>query len=74
MQQIPDHPAIRNAERTGHPDGKDPAYPVCPVCGEECERVYTNRYSDVVGCDVCLTDGDAWEEPQCFPERKENNV
>lgn len=65
---FPDHPIIRNCERTGYPDVKAPEHPVCPVCGEECSDVYSTRHGDIVGCDVCLTLGDAWEEPQCFPD------
>ena len=55
MHDLPDHPIIRNLERTGYPDGKEPRYPHCPVCGEECEIIY-RRYSDdeCVGCDGCL--------------------
>ena len=30
-----DHPAIRNAERTGYESGSEPRVPVCPVCGAE---------------------------------------
>lgn len=66
---IPDHPVISNMERTGSPDGKDPTYPRCPACGEECEIIY-RRYSDgeCVGCDACLQTKDAWEAQECFPE------
>ena len=33
MPQIPDHPIIRNMERTGYPDGKEPSQKVylCPM-------------------------------------------
>lgn len=73
MQSFPDHPVIRNCEATGWPDRKEPQQPVCPICGQECERVYTNRFSMLVGCDVCLTEDDAWEVPECFPERSEDH-
>lgn len=59
MSGIPDHPVIRNCERTGWPDGKEPSQPICPVCGQECERVYADSHSNIVGCDACLTDGEA---------------
>lgn len=36
---IPDDPVIQNMERTGYPDGKEPRYPRCPCCGEECETM-----------------------------------
>lgn len=27
--------------------------PSCPVCGEECEKVFVNRYNEPCGCDRC---------------------
>ena len=60
-EQIPDHPVIRNMEWTGYPDGKEPEYPRCPVCGEECEIIYRDKYLDVVGCDECISTVDAWD-------------
>ena len=57
---IPDHPIIRNMERTGYPDGKEPAYPHCPCCHNECATVYLYD-GEVIGCDVCLTGKDAYE-------------
>lgn len=66
---IPDHPIIRNCELTGYPDGKEPTYPHCPVCGEECETIYRTSDFGIVGCDVCLSTIDAWDEPECFPDR-----
>ena len=66
---IPDHPAIRNAERTGYPDGKEPEYPHCPICGEECDTVYKDNSGDIVGCEECISTSDAWEAEECFPER-----
>ena len=61
MRELEDHPVIQNLERTGEPDGKEPDYPRCPVCGEECETIYQARRGDYVGCDACLTALDAWE-------------
>ena len=68
--EIPDHPVIQNMERTGYPDGKEPKYPRCPVCGEECETVYRDRFGTYVGCDICMETKDAWEVPECFPEHE----
>ena len=65
---IPDHPVISAMESTGTPDGKDPVYPCCPVCGEECETMYRDRYGAYIGCDVCVETKDAWEVELCFPE------
>ena len=33
--------------------------PVCPVCGEECETIYTDISSEVCGCENCLTEYDS---------------
>ena len=57
---IPEHPVITHLERTGWPDGKEPDYPICPVCYEECQDVYVDKYGDVFGCDQCVTVKDAW--------------
>ena len=35
--------------------------PVCPVCGEECETIYTDINSEVCGCDNCVTEYDSCE-------------
>lgn len=67
---IPDHPVIQNMERTGYPDGKEPTYPRCPICGEDCETMYKDRYGAYIGCDVCVETKDAWEVPDCFPEKE----
>ena len=64
MYNIPDHPIIQNMERTGYPDGEEPRYPRCPVCGAECERIYMN--SEILGCDECVTERDAWEIEDCL--------
>lgn len=60
MWTLPDHPVIRNLERTGYPDGDEPTFPLCPVCGEEAEDVYIDKYHEIVGCDSCVTKHDAW--------------
>lgn len=68
---IPDHTIIQNMEQTGYPDGKEPEYPSCPICGKECEILYTSkRDGTVVGCDSCLSSHDAWERKECY-HRKE---
>ena len=68
METIRDHPVITALERTGYPDGKEPEYPHCPVCGEECDTVYKNKDYEILGCDVCLRAVDAWICSECFPE------
>ena len=48
LYDIPDHPVIRNMERTGYPEGKEPTYPHCPVCGEECDTIYKDKEHDTL--------------------------
>lgn len=64
---LPDHPVIQNLEMTGYPDGREPEYPHCPLCGAECEEIY--KAGDViVGCDSCLRKVNAWQCDECFPD------
>lgn len=60
-----DDPIIRSMERTGYPPGHKYHEPICPVCGSECNTVY-KADGEIVGCDVCLTSHDAWEEDECM--------
>lgn len=69
LYDIPDHPVIRNMERTGYPDGKAPTYPRCPICYEECSEVYKRDF-EIIGCDNCvsresLTEDDPEKCPMC---------
>lgn len=68
MYRLPDHPIIQNMERTGTPDGKKPSYPVCPNCHQTCERVYKDKGGDILGCDNCVTEMDAYDVPACYPD------
>ena len=62
MFDCPDHPTIQNMERTGYPDGKEPDWPRCPVCGEECETFYYSKTTHkVAGCEICLIARESWE-------------
>lgn len=36
-------------------------HPRCPECGEECEWYYRNAFNEIVGCDNCIDELDAWE-------------
>lgn len=59
---IGDHPVIRNMERTGHPDGKEPESYYCPECGKECERIFKHKGTgEIVGCENCILRVDPWE-------------
>ena len=69
--EIPDHPVVRNLMATGYPDGKEPEYPHCPVCGRECDTVYVNEDREIVGCGECISSRDAWEQDACFPGKEQ---
>lgn len=64
---ISDHPDIRRVEATGYVYG-EVVEPVCPVCGAGCYMLYKVN-EKIVGCDECISTADAWEAPECFPER-----
>lgn len=66
---IPNHPVIQNMERTGYPDGREPEYPICPICGEECEIIYKNKDRSIIGCDMCISQEYAENVDECFSER-----
>lgn len=44
-----------------YPDAPEYDVPHCPVCGQECEILYRNRYGEIIGCDDCIESIDAWE-------------
>lgn len=71
MNDLPDHPVVRNMENTGYPDGKAPEYPRCPVCWEECETIYRDAGLEIVGCENCISFRDAWDVPECFTEKED---
>ena len=41
------------------PEAKSP--PVCPVCGAETDTYKRDYYGDIIGCDKCVKDVDAWD-------------
>ena len=43
-----------------YPEPVEEPVPVCPVCGAECEKLYMIG-NDVVGCDECMWEQDAYE-------------
>lgn len=74
MYDVPDHPVIRNMERTGYPDGKEPEYPHCPVCREpEACEVYEQLEDGIVGCEACITKQNA-EDIQSFLQEGDTPV
>lgn len=64
MENIPDHPVIKNLLETGYPDRKAPKMPRCPICDEETDTLYKDNDGFVVGCPECVTTCDAWEYEQ----------
>lgn len=56
--QIPDHPVIRNMERTGYPDGKGPkVIHTCIHC--HVDICHGETYYDIDGepwCEECIND------------------
>lgn len=56
---IKDAPDIRMTEETGYP--VPVKWPRCPVCGQECSSVYRNGDGEIVACDNCLEELDAWD-------------
>lgn len=69
LYEVPDHPTIRNLELSGYPDGKVPKEPICPICGSGCEVIYRDREREIVGCENCVKEIDAWDVPECFPDK-----
>lgn len=58
MDQIPDAPWIRDAERYGVPEVDEL---ICPVCGKEAESFFIDSNNDIIGCDECIRMVDAYE-------------
>ena len=63
---IPDDPIIRKMEMYGTLCEEEEREPVCPICGNECETMYTDLNGEVLGCDCCVKS----DEPDArfFPE------
>ena len=64
MYDLPDHPAIRNAELTGYPRSVSLRSLRCPGCGEELtidDDVYLDYAGDIVGCSRCIVRREASE-------------
>ena len=37
---------------------------------QECEEIIRDKDLNIVGCDICTKQSDAWEEPECFPGKE----
>lgn len=57
MQDLPDAPWIREAERFGVPSEPDP---ICPICNEEAEEFFVDQYGEILGCEHCVRKVDAY--------------
>ena len=43
-------------------------YPICPNCGRECAWIYFDHNTkEILGCDECIDEKQAWKVPECFP-------
>ncbi len=60
MISIPDAPWIRDAENNGV--GSSDPEPKCPICYQECERLYRyNGGRDILGCENCIDTVDSYD-------------
>ena len=51
-------------------DPPEVIYPRCPVCGEDCEKVFrSEQTAEILGCDNCIMECDAYEAAECFPDK-----
>lgn len=63
MYGLIQHPDITRAEKYGIEENSI----CCPICGEECETFY-KRLNDVLGCEKCIDEVDAYEHVQDMDE------
>ena len=52
-----------------YPSPPETATPICPECGEECEKIYRSVNGEVIGCENCIREQDAWEYLEETKER-----
>ena len=70
INNIPDHPVVRNMMETGTPDGELATEHICPKCGEYCDFFYMDMDKEIVGCENCIAMYDAEEY---YLEHEEND-
>ena len=56
-----DDPLIRYAQKNGFAPWNVPKEPRCPICGQDAESFYKDIDGEIVGCDNCIKEVDAWE-------------
>lgn len=62
MEYVPDHPIIRACELTGYPFGQEKVQPpICPICKEETDSYYIGCNNEILGCEYCIKNVDAWD-------------
>ena len=62
MENIPDHPIIRNCERYGYPYGPEIIHEaICPLCNRDATMFYVDKLNDIIGCEYCVEEVDAQE-------------
>lgn len=55
--------AVQWAMLTGYAPGHEPPpAPVCPECGNVCDRFYKTRRGQILGCEWCVSEVDAWDD------------
>ena len=43
---------------------------ICPNCGRECAWIYVDHNTkEILGCDECIDEKQAWKVPECFPRK-----
>ena len=44
-----------------YPEPPDQDMPRCPECGEECETIYRGRDGQILGCENCVEELNAYD-------------
>ena len=45
----------------GYLDPPEINYPMCPICGNECDTLYFDMNDQICGCDCCISSQNAFE-------------
>ena len=62
INNIQDHPVVRNMMGAGTPDGELADENICPKCGDECDFFYIDADKEIVGCEncICMYNANEW--------------
>lgn len=44
-----------------YPEPPEQDMPICPECGEECETIYRGRDGQILGCENCVDELNAYD-------------